>query len=150
MIASRLEPGDGNLGVALAQLRREVDDVLQADEATRLQALRGRVDDAFLRSPVAPQWEVFLARWRNGTMSGSGEDRAPVRLADVLEESPLLPNGARRSLLGAMQGIFLAAGTLGALVAIALGEATHLVTDADENRGAIGGGAAGDDGEYEG
>ena len=106
--------------VRLARLRREVSEVLAADESARVQALRGRIDDAFLRSPVAAQWEIFLARWRNSVVTQGGDDHAPVRLGDLLEESPALPTGARKSLMAGLPGLFLAAGTLGALVAIAL------------------------------
>jgi len=80
---------------------------------------RGEVQATFSDSPLEAEWALFLQRWRAALTDGA-EERSPVRFLDVLEEHPLLPTGARRSLLPALPSLFLAIGLLGTFVGLGL------------------------------
>ncbi|MDH4016897.1 MAG: hypothetical protein OEV20_06125, partial [Actinomycetota bacterium] len=80
---------------------------------------RNEVNTTFADSPLEAEWALFLQRWKAALTDGA-EERSPVRFLDVLEEHPLLPPGARRSLLPALPSIFLALGLLGTFVGLGL------------------------------
>ncbi len=82
-------------------------------------AQRNEVIATFAGSPLENEWVLFLQRWRSALTDGADE-RSPVRFLDVLEEHPLLPTGARRSLLPALPSLFLAIGLLGTFVGLGL------------------------------
>ncbi len=109
----------------IGQLRRTVQACFDDESSNAIQ--RQEVTNAFAESPLAPQWSDFVRRWHNAIAADPIQDaslpelsRAPVRLTDVLEEHPILPAGARRSLLPALPAIFLAAGLLGAFAGLVL------------------------------
>ncbi len=101
----------------LALLERAVRAACRADERRPGQH-REEIAAAFSSSPLARQWEEFVYRWKGARAEGSPRERSPVRLLDVLDERPLLPSGARRSLLPALPGLFLAIGILGTFVGL--------------------------------
>lgn len=73
--------------------------------------------DAMRASPLAETFQEFERRWHTAQI-GEPSDRAPVRLADVFEDRPLLPPGPRRSLLPVLPGLFLGLGVLAALIGL--------------------------------
>ncbi len=80
---------------------------------------RNEVMSTFAESSLESEWALFIQRWRAALTDGADE-RSPVRFLDVLEEHPLLPMGARRSLLPAIPSLFLAIGLLGTFVGLGL------------------------------
>lgn len=104
--------------VRVSALSRRVKGAFAGEERSA-GARRYDVDAAFRHSPLAPQWEEFLRRWFEARTPGDDEGRSPVRLRDVLEESPVLPAGPRRALLPALPGLLVAAGALGTFAGLA-------------------------------
>ncbi len=76
------------------------------------------------RSLLAPLFHDFLFRWRAVQIEG----RSTTRFADLTDQTPLLPVGWRRSLLGSVPGIFLAVGILGTFIGLTLA-----LDDRDQN-----------------
>ena len=76
-------------------------------------ALREALRDSLVAAPFAE----FERRWSTAQLSES-EERAPIRLIDVLEDRPLLPYGPRRSLLPILPGLFLGLGVFAALTGL--------------------------------
>jgi ABC-type transporter Mla subunit MlaD len=76
---------------------------------------RDAVRDTLADSAIAEAWADFERRWSTAQLSEAPE-RAPIRLADVLDDRPLLPFGPRRSLLPILPGLFVAFGVFGALL----------------------------------
>jgi ABC-type transporter Mla subunit MlaD len=83
---------------------------------------------AFSGTPAEPHYSDFIQRW-NRARELEQDPRSPVRLSDIFDERPLLPAGARRSLVPALPGLFLGLGILWTFVGL---------TDAVSS-GAIGG-----------
>lgn len=78
------------------------------------EARRERLNVAFAESPFAARWKSFLERWLAARLQADPEDldAAPVRLATVFDERPLMEPGGRRNLVSAMPGLMLALGVL--------------------------------------
>lgn len=109
----------------IGQLQRAVQTCFDEESSNTVQ--RQEVGNAFSESPLAYQWTDFVRRWQNAIAADPIQNaslpelsRAPVRLLDVLEEHPVIPAGARRSLLPALPAIFLSAGLLGAFSGLVL------------------------------
>ncbi len=109
----------------IGRLQRTVQACFEDETATKVQ--RQVVGNAFGDSPLAYQWQDFVRRWQNAIAADPVQNaslpelsRAPVRLAEVLEEHPIIPAGVRRSLLPALPALFLSAGLLGAFAALIL------------------------------
>ncbi|MCG8591522.1 MAG: hypothetical protein MJE66_19680 [Proteobacteria bacterium] len=100
-------------------LRRELDAIFASGHG-RGEAYRDQVSEAFQASAAQSHWREFLRRWRDARAAGQ-DDRAPVRLADIFEDRPLLGPGLRRSLLPSLPGLFLALGVLAAMLGLAQG-----------------------------
>lgn len=79
----------------------------------------GAVEELVSKSFLAEHWTRFKSQWRDSKMEPS-ENRAPVRWRDIFDDHPLLGAGARRSMLAAIPGIFLALGILGTFVGLTL------------------------------
>ena len=73
--------------------------------------------EAFRNSPVAATFAEFEGRWSAAQLSES-QERAPIRLIDVLEDRPLLPYGPRRSMLPTLPALFLGLGVFAALIGL--------------------------------
>jgi ABC-type transporter Mla subunit MlaD len=97
-----------------------------SDPQSPLERRRDGIEAAFRDSPLAEQWERFLARWQAAADAGPSGDgqRSAVRLIEVLRDHPLIPVGARRSLIPALPGLFLSLGLLGGAAALAMGPGT--------------------------
>jgi ABC-type transporter Mla subunit MlaD len=111
--------------VRIRKLQRGVASAFVEESPSKI--LRREIAVAFERSPLSFQWQEFLQRWKNACeaqpQSGSpagDEARAPVRLAEVMDEYPALARGPRRSLLPSLPGLFLATGLLGTFVGLTL------------------------------
>lgn len=111
--------------IRIGQLQRSVQACFDEEDSNAIQ--RQEVANAFAESPLAYHWSDFVRRWHNAVATDPIQDaslpelsRAPVRLADVLDEHPLIPPGARRSLLPSLPAIFLSAGLLGAFAGLVL------------------------------
>jgi ABC-type transporter Mla subunit MlaD len=113
------------LAVRLMRLRsveRKLSDVVREalDSRKRGKAQDARVDPEPIRalladSAIAATWNEFEQRWSTARLSEAPE-RAPIRLADVLDDRPLFPFGPRRSLLPILPSLFIAIGVVGALL----------------------------------
>lgn len=73
--------------------------------------------EAFRNSPVAATFAEFEGRWSAAQLSES-QERAPIRLIDVLEDRPLLPYGPRRSMLPTLPALFLGLSVFAALIGL--------------------------------
>jgi len=111
--------------IQIQKLQRAVASAFVEESPSKI--LRREIAVAFERSPLAFQWQEFLQRWKNACearpqsdSSAGDEARAPVRLAEVMDEYPALAMGPRRSLLPALPGLFLATGLLGTFVGLTL------------------------------
>jgi methyl-accepting chemotaxis protein len=111
--------------VQIEKLQRAVANAFVEESPSKI--LRREIAVAFERSPLAFQWQEFLQRWKSACAAQPGstspteeEARAPVRLAEVIDEYPALALGPRRSLLPALPGLFLATGLLGTFVGLTL------------------------------
>lgn len=111
--------------IRIGQLQRSVQACFEEESSNPIQ--RQEVANAFAESPLAYHWSDFVRRWQNAIAADPLQDaslpelsRAPVRLADVLDEHPLIPAGTRRSLLPALPAIFLSTGLLGAFAGLVL------------------------------
>jgi hypothetical protein len=109
----------------IGQLQRAIQSCFEDESSNTIQ--RQQVARAFGDSPLAYHWGDFVRRWQNAIAADPIQDatlpelsRAPVRLADVIAEHPLIPPGARRSLLPALPAIFLSAGLAGAFAGLVL------------------------------
>jgi ABC-type transporter Mla subunit MlaD len=106
--------------VRLHRLERRLSAVI--DETSPVRARSGprpvnqdAIRDLLSDSAIASAWSEFERRWQTAQLSETPE-RAPIRLADVLDDRPLLPFGPRRSLLPILPGLFVVAGIMGALL----------------------------------
>ena len=109
--------------IRIGQLLRALKACFDGEGSNAIQ--RQEVANAFAESPLAYHWSDFVRRWQNAIAADPIQDaslpelsRAPVRLADVLAEHPLIPVGSRRTLLPALPAIFLSAGLLGAFAGL--------------------------------
>lgn len=102
--------------IRVALLDRTVRDACHLDDRPG-EEHRREISEAFSESPLRWHWDEFLYRWRSAQTAGPRE-RAPVRLLEIFDQRPILPTGARASLLPALPGLFLAAGVLGTLVGL--------------------------------
>jgi len=111
--------------VRVSQLRRSVQACFDEESSNAIQ--RQEVANAFTESPLAFHWSEFVRRWQNAIAADPIQDaslpelsRAPVRIADVFAEHPILPAGARHSLLPGLPAIFLCLGLVGAFAGLVL------------------------------
>jgi ABC-type transporter Mla subunit MlaD len=110
----------------ISLLRRSLLTATQ-DEAAPASRQRDGVEAAFLDSPLADEWREFLRRWRDSRIAEPSEagapppERSPARLAEVLEERPLVPPGALAQLLPVLPTAFAALGALGFFATLGLG-----------------------------
>jgi hypothetical protein len=107
------------------QLQRTIQTCFDEESSNAIQ--RQQIANAFAESPLAYHWDEFVRRWQNAIAADPLQDaslpelsRAPVRLTDVLGEHPVIPSGARRSLLPSLPAIFLSGGLLGAFAGLVL------------------------------
>lgn len=108
----------GPLGWRLAQLfllERRLGEALGDAASGRGAGAHDAARDVLADSPLADAWSEFERRWSTAQLAET-PDRAPIRLADVLDDRPLLAFGPRRSLLPILPGLFIALGVFGALL----------------------------------
>lgn len=95
------------------QLRRLSQDVSAAQPGALLDDFKRVLQS----SPIAAPYAEFERRWTTAQLV-EAQDRAPVRLIDVLEERPLLPFGPRRSLIPVLPSLFITLGVFAALAGV--------------------------------
>ncbi len=115
----------------LRRLGRTLGACLEAEPRAE-EALRSEIATAFADSPLEPQWQDFAARWERAEATPG---RAPVRLVDVFDDRPILPTGARKSLLPSLPGLLIAVGLLGSFAGlVGAVEASALAEEASAAR----------------
>ena len=103
--------------VRLFRLERRLRELGDGPDQTATREEHALMREAMLDSPIRESFEEFERRWTTSQLSESRE-RSPVRLMDVLEDRPLFPVGARRSLLPVLPGLFLGLGVLAAIIGL--------------------------------
>ena len=101
----------------LLRLERKLRELGEGTDGTTTSEEHDLLREAMLESPIRGSFEEFERRWTTSQL-GENRERSPVRLMDVFEDRPLLPVGARRSLLPVLPGLFLGLGVLAAITGL--------------------------------
>jgi hypothetical protein len=117
------------IGVRLMRARSvalSIETLYESHTPSATEERASALDDYFAGSPLARTWTDLLARRRDVGADSPG-DRAPVRLADLLVEQPLVPFGVRRSLARSLPRLLMILGLVGtlAVLVIAFGAPTQ-------------------------
>ena len=98
-------------------------------DAKRREAVSRALDGTIFE----PNLKSFLRGWND---SKNDYHQSPMRFASTFLENPLIPPGARRTLLGSIPGIFLAFGILGTFfgLTLALSQVQELAQDDTDGR----------------
>ena len=120
--------------IRLQLLERELRELADELSPSRPTSKLNDFDALLVASPLQSVYEEFKKRWTAAQLP-ENTDRAPVRLIDILDERPLFPFGARRSLLPVIPGLLLAAGAFAALTGLipSLSEASRQGMTAEAN-----------------